>query len=311
MPWTNLSVLSRHPELVEEVLIAQGAQSVSFLDAADNPVLEPAPGETPLWPLTRTVGLFAVRQKLAPIVATLREILPDGAAAIITSAALDEQEWVKVWLRDWKPLKFGKHLWVTPQAKRREIRDRKAVIVRLDPGLAFGTGTHPSTALCLEWLARAELKGKTVLDYGCGSGLLAIAALKLGALRATAVDIDPQALIATRDNAQRNSVGGRLKIVQASGLRLGTFDVVLANILANPLIELAPRLGERVAAGGHLVLSGLLARQADEVMAAYTGLAGRGFAFQPPALSQDWARLEGHHRADQKLRTATFRRRKS
>ncbi len=300
MAYLQLSVLSRHPEFAEEILLAHGAQSVSFLDAADDPVLEPAPGETPLWPRTRTVGLFGARHNLAPLVAALRETLPDGAAAIITSAALADQEWVKIWLRDWKPLRFGRRLWVSPLAKRAEIRDASAVIVLLDPGLAFGTGTHPSTALCLQWLARAKLKGKTVLDYGCGSGLLGIAALKLGAARVTAVDIDPQALTASMDNARRNRVAGRLKVLAAKNLRGGKFDVVLANILANPLIELAPRLAALAAPGAQLVLAGVLKRQVDEVMAAYR----KEFRFQPPVLKEGWASLRGR-------RKKIIRRRKS
>lgn len=293
MAYLELSVLSHHPEFAEEILMAHGAQAVSFLDAADDPVLEPAPGETPLWRLTRTVGLFGARHKFGPLVKALRETLPDGAAAIITSASLDEQEWVKIWLRDWKPLKFGKKLWVTPEAKRHEIHDAKAVIVLLDPGLAFGTGTHPSTALCLDWLARAQLKGKTVLDFGCGSGLLGIAALKLGAARVVAVDIDPQALTASADNAKRNRVSGRFKVMPAAKLRGGKFNVLLANILANPLIELAPRLTALAAPGAQLVLAGVLERQVDEVMAAYAN----EFRFEPPVLKEGWASLRGRRKS--------------
>lgn len=289
MSWIQLSVLTRHPEFAEEILLAHGAQSVSFFDAADNPVLEPAPGETPLWPLTRTVGLFAARQKMTAVARALRETLPDGGHIVVTTAQLAEQEWVKVWLRDWKPLKFGAHLWVSPHAKRKQIRDPRAIVVRLDPGLAFGTGTHPSTALCLEWLAAADLKNKTVLDYGCGSGLLAIAALKLGALRAVAVDIDPQALIATRDNAARNRVSKRLHIFAADRLPGGRFDVVLANILSNPLITLAPRLTQHTARGGWLVMAGLLERQAAQVRAAYR----QSFEFEAPTLKEGWASLRG------------------
>ena len=215
--------------------------------------------------------------------------MPDGAAAIITSAELEEQDWVRIWLRDWKPLKFGGRLWVSPRAKLDEVRDPGAVIVALDPGLAFGTGTHPSTALCLEWLAGAALAGKHVLDYGCGSGLLAIAALKLGAARADAVDIDPQALVATRENAQVNGVADRLNAHLAADYRSGPHEVVVANILARPLIELAPRLCESLVPGGAIVLAGVLETQADEVATAFAPWCGA----LARAHREGWVRLEG------------------
>ena len=303
MPYLQLSVLSHHPEFAEEILLAQGAQSVSFFDGADNPVLEPAPGETPLWPRTRTVGLFAAGVDAAPVIAVLRELLPDGDGAMTSTEVLDDQDWVKLWLRDWVPLKFGQRLWVCPHEKA--VHEQGAVTVLLDPGLAFGTGTHPSTALCLEWLAgaapgasagdlksfsmtpAADLAGKTVLDYGCGSGLLAIAALKLGAAHATAVDLDPQALLATRENAQQNAVADCLRILEPEQLNTGAFDVVLANILAKPLIELAPRLCGFLKPGGRLVLAGLLDWQVEDVSAAYRGM----LKMEPPLLKEGWARL--------------------
>lgn len=295
MPYQQLHVLSRHPEFAEEILLAHGAQSVTLLDAADDPVLEPAPGETKLWPRTRTVGTFDEGHDFAPVIAALRATLPDGDAAIVTTAALEEQDWVRIWLRDWQPLRFGARLWVSPRAKLGEIRDRDAVIVALDPGLAFGTGTHPSTALCLEWLAHAELAGRTVLDYGCGSGLLAVAALKLGAARATAVDIDPQALLAARENAASNGVAGRLQVRAAAGPP-GAHGVVIANILARPLIELAPRLLAACAPGGRIVLSGLLETHADEVRAAYAG----GCEWGPLARREGWVRLDGRKKGVRK-----------
>lgn len=289
MALPQLVVLTRHPEFAEEILLAHGAQSVTQVDAADDPVLEPAPGEAPLWPRTRTTGLFDEGTDFAPLIAALRDTLPDGPAAIITSAELEEQDWIRIWLRDWKPLKFGAHLWVSPRAKLDEVREPDAVIVALDPGLAFGTGTHPSTALCLEWLAGAALAGKRVLDYGCGSGLLAIAALRLGAAQADAVDIDPQAIVATRENALVNGVADRLMAHLAAGYRAGPHEVVVANILARPLIELAPRLCGALTPGGAIVLAGLLEAQADEVAAAFAPWCG--------ALArthrEGWVRLEG------------------
>jgi ribosomal protein L11 methyltransferase len=292
MALPQLVVLTRHPDFAEEILLAHGAQSVTQVDAADDPVLEPAPGETPLWPRTRTIGLFDPATDLAPAIAALRDTLPDGASAIVTTAQLDEQDWVRIWLRDWEPRRFGARLWVTPRAKRSAITDRDATIVVLDPGLAFGTGTHPSTALCLDWLAGAPLRGASVLDFGCGSGLLAIAALKLGAARATAVDIDPQAIVATRDNARANAVQGQLDAGLAADYRPAPHDVVLANILAQPLIALAPVLAGSLAPGGALVLAGLLAAQADEVQAAYADLCD----WQPRVEREGWVRLCGRRR---------------
>ena len=290
--WPQLIVLSRFPDFAEEILLAHGAQSVTQVDAADDPVLEPAPGEAPLWPRTRTIGLFEPGADLAPAVEALRSTLPDGTAAIVTTAELEEQEWVRVWLRDWKPLRFGSRLWVSPRAKLREIADPDAIVVALDPGLAFGTGTHPSTALCLEWLAGAELAGKAVLDYGCGSGLLAIAALKLGAARATGVDIDPQALVATRENAAVNGVGDRIEVQAAADYVERPHPVVVANILAGPLAALAPRLTASTAPGGTLVMAGLLPAHAAEVRRAYE----RDFEFAPVVEREGWVRLEGRRK---------------
>jgi len=292
VPLPQLVVLTLHPEFAEEILLAHGAQSVTQVDAADDPVLEPAPGEAPLWPRTRTIGLFAEGCDFAPVIAALRDTLPDGAHTIITSAELQEQDWVRIWLRDWKPLKFGSRLWVSPRAKLNEIDDPGAIVVALDPGLAFGTGTHPSTALCLEWLAGARLDGKSVLDYGCGSGLLAIAALKLGAVRALGVDIDPQALQATRENARANGVESRLRACAADEFAPAPYDVVVANILARPLIELAPRLGASLTPGGDIVLAGVLDAHADEVMAAFAPWCD----WDAPARHEGWARLHGRRR---------------
>jgi ribosomal protein L11 methyltransferase len=288
----QLIVLSRFPDFVEEVLFAQGALSVTQVDAADDPVLEPGPGETPLWPRTRTTGLFEEDADLAAVIGALRATLPDGDAAIVTTAELEDQEWVRIWLRDWKPLKFGARLWVSPRAKLAEVVDPGAVVVALDPGLAFGTGTHPSTALCLDWLAGAALAGRSVLDYGCGSGLLAIAALKLGAARAVAVDIDPQAITATRENAAVNGVGDRLQALLAADYRDAPHDIVLANILAGPLAALAPRLTAAAAPGGALVLAGLLPSHAADVQRAYAA----SFDFRPVVERGGWVRLEARKR---------------
>lgn len=292
MAWLQLRVRSQHPEFAEEVLLAHGASAVSFVDAADDPVLEPAPGETPLWQDTVTLGLFAENTDLAPVIASLRELLPDGETAGVTHELIEDQDWVRVWLKDCPPLKFGERLWVVPREKVAEVTQSDAVILRLDPGLAFGTGTHPTTALCLEWLAGQDLRGKVVLDYGCGSGVLAIAALLLGAGRAVCVDIDPQALQATRDNAAENGVAERISVFMPEDFVPFAADVVVANILANPLIRLAPLLASSIASGGRIALAGLLDRQADEVRQAYAPW----FDFEDDVSREGWTRIAGRCR---------------
>ena len=292
MAWLQLRVHTRHPEFADEILLAHGASAVSFVDAVDNPVLEPAPGETPLWENTVTLGLFTDGTDLAPVLDGLRELLPDGAEAQFQTELIEDQDWVRVWLKDCPPLKFGERFWVVPREKVNEVTQQDAVLLRLDPGLAFGTGTHPTTALCLDWLARQDLRGKTVLDYGCGSGVLAIAALLLGAERAVCVDIDPQALIATRDNAQENGVADRVQTCLPQDFTPFPAQVLLANILANPLIALAPLLSGSIATGGHLVLAGLLDRQAEDVRAAYAA----HFDFDADVSREGWTRLSARAR---------------
>jgi len=286
-----LRVHSRYPEFVDEILQACGASAVSFIDAEDDPVLEPAPGETPLWSNTVTLGLFPEKTDLQPVLDALREQLPDADTLQVSDELVEDQDWVRVWLKDCPPLKFGERLWVCPHEKR--VDEPGSVTLLLDPGLAFGTGTHPSTALCLEWLATHDVSDQHVLDFGCGSGILAIAALLLGARHAVAYDIDPQAIQATRDNAVVNGVSDRLTTVDPER-RVEPFpaDLVLANILARPLIELAPQLSATIRSGGALVLAGLLDRQADEVRAAYAPW----FDFEPDHCRDGWTRLYGRRR---------------
>lgn len=292
MAWLQLRVHSRYPEFVDEILQSAGASAVSFIDAEDDPVLEPAPGETPLWNNTVTLGLFPEQHDLAPALAALSEQLPDGADIKTETELVEDQDWVRVWLKDCPPLKFGTRLWVCPHEKR--VDEPGTVTLLLDPGLAFGTGTHPSTALCLEWLATHNIDGYQVLDYGCGSGILAIAALKLGAASAVGYDIDPQAIQATRDNALANGVSERLSTV-APELEVTPFpaDLVLANILARPLIDLAPRLAATIRTDGWIVLAGLLDRQADEVRAGYAPW----FDFAPDVSRDGWTRLTARRAA--------------
>lgn len=292
MAFLQVRILSIHPGFVDEALMVAGALAVSFIDAEDQPVLEPLPGETPLWSNTITLGLFADGTPLEPIETLLRTLVPDGNSLTVTAEWVEDQDWVRAWLEHWEPLPFGRRLWVTPAEKRGSIRAPGAVIMTLDPGLAFGTGTHPTTALCLEWLDRQSLQGATVLDYGCGSGILAIAALLLGASRAICTDIDPQALHATGENAVTNGVADRLSVYLPEALPSVKADVVMANILAGPLVQLAPRLLASMRPGSRLVLAGLLERQADEVRAAYAA----NCDFDTDAVTAGWTRISGTHR---------------
>ena len=267
MPFISLQLDTTEPEFAEELLLACGALSVSLTDSGDVPVLEPAPGETPLWPLTTVSGLFHPEADIDHAERQLRQLMT-APEQRVRRETIEDRDWVRIWLEHCEPIQFGQRLWVCPEAKRVEEENCQTLI--LDPGLAFGTGSHPSTALCLEWLATHSIDGFEVLDYGCGSGILAIAALLLGADRAIAYDIDPQAVIAAQDNALRNGVAKQLEVLEHDQPPAShTFDLVLANILARPLIELAPTLCTHLKPGGHIVLAGLLQRQAEEVRSAY------------------------------------------
>jgi ribosomal protein L11 methyltransferase len=283
------------PEAVETALFDLGASSITLVDRGDEPVLEPRPGEIRLWSDTLVRALFdatadpavAATRHLAELEALLgSEILH---TARIRSVA--DQAWERVWLADWKPMRFGHRLWVSPTTSAHPD-DPNAVVVWLDPGLAFGTGTHPTTALCLEALAELDLAGKSVVDYGCGSGILGIAALKLGAARVTAIDLDPQALLASRDNAERNDVSLNL-LTQDTAQPVPAADCVVANILAGPLLELRPVLTEACKLGGVLLLSGILANQAEEVIEGYRPW----FDIVDSVRREDWCRIRATRRS--------------
>lgn len=281
------------PERVEAVFERHGAASVTLTDAGDRPVLEPAPGETPLWADTRISGLFSADADLDALVADLESSLGLAGVPGLRIETLADRAWEREWLRDFGPMQFGRRLWVCPGDAQAPAG---AVVVRLDPGLAFGTGTHPTTAMCLDWLDGLDLDGRRVLDYGCGSGILAIAALKLGARSAVAMDIDPQAVTATECNARHNGVDGKLSVCSSDAGISGRFDVVVANILAGPLVELAESVITRLSSGGDLALSGILSGQVDRIRAAYAPR----IEFDAPAFrsqaNQTWARLGGKRR---------------
>jgi ribosomal protein L11 methyltransferase len=290
----DLETLNR--ETVEDIFVRHGACSITLTDAGNKPVLEPAPGETPLWPDVRITGLFATNANFNELRVDLKATLGIEALPKHEISDLEDRDWEREWLKDFGPMKFGSRLWICPGDS--EVDDEDAVLVQLDPGLAFGTGTHPTTALCLEWLDGLDLEGTSMLDYGCGSGVLAIAALLLGSERAVAMDIDNQAVRATVDNALRNEVRDRMTVCNHLRGVAGEFDVVVANILAGPLIELSESIAAHVKGGCVLALSGILSEQVEEVLKAYQPW----IEFEEPELreqgGQIWARLNGRRTED-------------
>ncbi len=276
----------RDPDAAGESCFNLGATSVTFVDAHDDPVLEPLPGEFRLWPTTRLRALFADPQDPAALVRALGESLAIPAAQVQVER-VEDRVWEREWLRDFHAMRFGQRLWICP--RHEEVTEPGAVVVRMDPGLAFGTGTHPTTALCLEWLDRHLVAGERVIDYGCGSGVLGVAAVKLGAREAHCFDIDPQALIAARANAETNHVESRVAVHETADALPRDVDVLLANILSGPLCELAPRFGSLVRAGGSLVLAGLLEHESAYVTQAYSAW----FDIRPFEIREGWAGLAG------------------
>ena len=293
MPWLQLSIeaTAEQAEIASEAFTAAGALSVTVLDAGDEPLLEPAPGETPLWSCNRIVALFSPETDVAQVEGCLRDRLPVESIKCQVEQ-LQDRDWSNTWRDNFSAMQFGNKLWVCPLGEWPP--DPGACVVQMDPGLAFGTGTHVTTGLCLEWLDAHTPAGKLVIDYGCGSGILAIAACKLGADRVCAVDIDPQALLATRENASRNAVEDCLEVRLPGELATDPVDLVMANILANPLIELAGLLAARVRTGGQLIMTGILRKQDAAVMAAYDDW----FDFRPPVTREEWVLLEGIKRSD-------------
>ena len=295
MPWiqTHITAARSNAPFLETLLEGLGALCVTLTDAGDEPQLEPAPGEEKLWSETIITGLFDATTDQN----RLRQAVQQAAGSQniqlkIETELLQDQPWERAWMENFHPMRFGQRLWVVPRDQQLPSDVQDAVTMMLDPGLAFGTGTHPTTSLCLQWLDGTDLHGKSVIDYGCGSGILAIAAALLGAESVAAVDYDPQALEATRDNAAKNRVQERITPLLPEQTPDRAFDIVLANILAGTLVELAPELQPRVAPGGHLILSGILAEQAEQVAAAYR----KPFDLDPPLLQDKWVLLHGRRR---------------
>lgn len=254
-------------ESLETLLLDLGASAVSLTNATDTQLFEPLPGETPLWSRSWVTGLFPADIEPAHVLFGVQAQLGMDQPPRYRVEALADQDWIRAGLANLKPMPFGSRLWVCPSGH--EIHKAGAIVMQLDPGLAFGTGTHPSTALCLEALDASELSGCSVIDYGCGSGILAVAAALLGASQVTAVDIDPQALLATGDNAQRNHVQDRIVVMTPDRFSPHPMDLLVANILSGPLQSLAPVFARCVKAGGRLVLAGLLETDADRIRQSY------------------------------------------
>ncbi len=292
MPWLQIKMDTNpaHAEVLEEFLLAAGANAVTLEDGADQPLFEPIRGTTPLWTQTRITGLFDAEQDSEAMLQALQlgwaSVFPDQAFPSPRIEILEDKDWEREWMENFHPIQVGNRLWICPSWK--EAPNPEATNLQLDPGLAFGTGTHPTTFMCLQWLDEHDVAGQTVVDYGCGSGILGVAALLLGAEKAYGVDNDPQALVATRENTDRNGLPadsfdvfypGKIDNVKA--------DLMLANILAGPLIDLAPTISALVKDQGKLVLSGILSHQADDVMEAYAPW----FNFEPVKQKEEWVCL--------------------
>ena len=289
MAWHQISVITQEniaPQLAD-FFSDLGAVSVTYMDAEDEPVYEPAIGETKIWSNTQVIALYELDADPELIKSQVYKQFNHDDLHDWVYEAIADQEWERAWMEYYKPMKFADRLWVCPTDQ--EQVESGTVCLTLDPGLAFGTGTHPTTALCLEWLASHELSAKTVIDYGCGSGILAVAAVLLGAKVAHAVDIDPQAITATESNALKNKVEDKIKTYLPEQFTPFQANIVLANILAKPLIDMAEQICALVVSGGSLVLSGILHEQAESVINAYQ----REIIFSPLVQQEDWIRLEG------------------
>ncbi|SFP58889.1 ribosomal protein L11 methyltransferase [Ruminobacter amylophilus] len=288
MPWIQikLGTTDKKAEKIAGMLSGFGAASVTYMDTIDNPVYEPLPGETKLWTNTTVIGLFDADTDTKRIIDFFYEHFGDKITYKVEQ--LEDKDWVREWMDNFHPIKCGERLWICPSWC--DIPDPSAVNVMLDPGLAFGTGTHPTTFLCLSWLDSLNLKDQTIIDFGCGSGILAVSALKLGAGKAIGIDIDPQAIEASNENALRNGVKDRLELYlpaeQPEGLKA---DFLVANILAGPLRELAPSIASMVNPGGLFAISGIIENQCQELMEIYS----QWFDLDEPVFKEEWCRITG------------------
>ena len=287
MPWLQLKIISprRYAESLEDSLLASGAASVTFEDNADQPILEPGLGETPLWDNVKITGLFEAQIDMAKTIATAEKKFGNKLPEYKWEQ-LEDKDWEREWMKNYHAIRCGERLWICPSWQQPPEPDK--INLMLDPGLAFGTGTHPTTFMCMQWIDEQDFKDMDVVDYGCGSGILGIATLLMGAKKVIGVDIDPQALLATTENAKRNNLSDdAMPVFLPKDCPTIQADIVLANILAGPLAELAPALNDMTKLGGKICLSGILAIQADTVKQAYAAW----FDFDPVTTQEEWVRL--------------------
>ncbi len=293
MPWIQAHLIVEKPQaaLAELVFENIGAVSITLGDAQDEPVLETLPDEIRLWTLVRVTALFEFSTDIADNVRqSINQAFNQDISRQLQIEQLEDQNWERAWLEYFKPMKFGSNLWICPTGQH--VDAQNATIIELDPGLAFGTGTHPTTDLCLQWLDQHDITDLEVTDYGCGSGILAIAALKLGAKHVSAIDYDPQALTATLDNAAKNHVNEHIDVMLEHNQNSPQVDILLANILAGVLVDFADNFAKQVKPHGQIVLSGILSEQTGMVMTAYT----KYFEMLPAAEKDGWVRLEGRRK---------------
>jgi ribosomal protein L11 methyltransferase len=292
MPWLQIRIptLPQHTETLEDALLVAGCQAVTLLDTKDQPVFEPIRGTTPLWQHTTIQGLFEQDIDAKQLTATMRQLIDSEGiqAGEIVAEILEDKDWEREWMDNFKPIQCGERLWIVPSWL--EAPDSNAINLKLDPGLAFGTGTHPTTFLCLRWLAENIQGDEKVLDFGCGSGILGIAALLLGAQQMTGTDIDPQAISATIANAEANGIKRESFSVTTEPLPdTEQYNTVIANILAGTLIDLKQTILSHLKPKGSIVLSGILAHQADMVIEHYRNQ----IQFEPTTEHDGWVALSG------------------
>ena len=288
--WQQLKIQlhSEDTSYFEQILFDSDAISISYLDAEDQPVFQEEPGSTPLWDNTFLLCLFNTKTDLGSLLNKLRcntKVLNNKSLNI---ELIEDQDWERSWMKDFEPIKFGEKLWICPSWL--SPPEPNAVNIKLDPGLAFGTGNHATTSLCLRWLDQADVRGSEVIDYGCGSGVLSIASALLGAVKVHSVDNDPQAISATIDNSRRNKVPGDvLTTYLPEAFPPVHADILIANILERPLIDLSEKFAELVKKGGYITLSGLLEEQIPSLLSCYD----RWFDMEAPQVEQGWVLLCG------------------
>lgn len=286
MAWIqiNTTVEEKLAEALSDAFMDANAASVTFLDAQDQPIYEPEIGTTPIWSQTKVMALFDAETDSHAVIDFILQTLPETQANQFKIEALEDKDWVRAWMDQFQPMKFGTNLWIIPSWC--EAADPGAVNLMLDPGLAFGTGTHPTTSMCLTWLDQHPPENINVIDYGCGSGVLALAAKKLGAKQVKGTDIDPQAILASNQNAQQNQANITFDLVE--NFSSEPVELLIANILAGPLKELLPEFDRLLQSQGTLILSGLLTTQAKELIDFYHGA---GFNLIEQNDLDDWSQL--------------------